>query len=244
MIDNGQLLERFRALSREMQNGIQTLQKQVSGLDSLKNTRDLETLQKTLKDMSDAWSDYSGWILISTLEDLKDARQNCAPGRLDIQSKFTREKNRKHSVLATKGVKLDTSGTTSIIIETYIQYFEQLLDLLISNAIKYSPKAGTVIITTERRSDLVIVHISSVGPLVAKHEQSRLGEKEFRAETARNMDVSGQGYGLYNVVRISELLEIDVQFIPSQKILFNSSGISFADFTVKLTIPDAPKTAG
>lgn len=241
MIENGQLLERFRALSREMQNGIQTLQKQVTSIDSLRNTKDLTTLQNTLRDMGDAWNDYSGWILISTLEDLNEARQNCAPGRLDILSKFNREKNRKHSSLAAKGVKFDVSGATSTIIETYIQYFEQLLDLLVSNAIKYSPKAGTITISIERKEGLVIVHIESIGPTVTKIEQSRLGEKEFRSEAARNMHVSGQGYGLFNVIKLSKLLNIEVQFLPSQRKLYDSSGIPFSEFTVKLIIPDSLK---
>lgn len=238
MIESGQILERFRSLSREMQNGIQTLQKQISAFEGLRDTKELLSLQKTIKDMSDAWSDYSGWVLLSTLDDISEAKQNCAPGRLDIQSKLTREKNKKHSALTTKGVKLDTSATTSIVIETYIQYFEQILDLLISNAIKYSPKAGTISISTGRKDNNVLIWIESVGPLVTKLEQSRLGEKEFRAEAARQMQVPGQGYGLYNVLRLAELLNIDVQFIPSQKSVENG-GIPIANFLVKLIVPNS-----
>ncbi|MDZ7854847.1 hypothetical protein [Sphaerotilus sp.] len=106
--------------------------------------KEFASANATLDEINNVWGDFVGWVLIGTLDDLDGARRNCAPGRVDIQSKIIREKKKKHSLLLTKGVKLDITNTHSLVIETYIQYFEQLIDLVLSNAIKYSAKAGSV----------------------------------------------------------------------------------------------------
>lgn len=52
------------------------------------------------------------------------------------------------------------------------------------------------------------------------------------------MEVSGQGYGLYNVKRIADLIQAKVSFNPELKILCNSGGIPQSNFTVKLILPE------
>jgi signal transduction histidine kinase len=239
MIDTGQLLERFRLLSRDIQNGFQTAQKQLEPLKKGRDGADAGKLALTLGQMSEAWQDFAGWVLVSTLDNTEEARSNCAPGRVDVQSKITRSKLRRHNDALRNGITIDASDTQSIVIETFIPYFEQLLDLLYGNAIKYSPRGGTIEIACSRARASVNVSIRSVGPMVAKHELPQLGEREFRAEQARKLPVTGQGYGLFNCKRLAELLGAGIDFRPEQKVLYESAGVQYANFAVSLNLPES-----
>ena len=70
-METGQFLERFRLLSREIQLGIQQLEK---GLDALRTDRgdmQLAKVKSIAEKIDEDWSDFSGWVLISTLEDIE-----------------------------------------------------------------------------------------------------------------------------------------------------------------------------
>lgn len=241
-MDNGQLLERFRLLSRDIQNGLQTSQKQIENLKASPSKSEAEQLSITIEKISEAWQDFSGWILVSTIENLSEARKNCAPGRVDISSKIYRSRIRRKNDLGRMGIRVDSSDTEEIVVETFIPYLEQLLDLVFGNAIKYSPKAGHIEISCNRSPNGATVSVKSVGPLCKKHESNQLGEKGFRSENAILTNLSGQGYGLYNCKRLSELLGIEMEFRPDQKTLYESDRVSYANFQVILRIPsEAPK---
>lgn len=240
MIDSGQLLERFRSLSREIQNGLQTAQKQLEPLKRGREAAEATRLAGTLNGISEAWQDFAGWVLISTLDDLGDARANCAPGRVDLQSKITRSKIRRKNDLERNGITVDTSGVESLVVETYIPYFEQLLDLLFGNAVKYSPRAGAVEISCCRSKGGATIAIQSVGPIVLRHEMGQLGEAGFRSENAKKLALTGQGYGLFNCRRLADLLNASLELRPEARPIFESGGVQYANFTAVLSLPDAP----
>lgn len=242
MIDSGQLMERFRHLSRDIQNELQNAQKY---LDKIKknnqDSSDLTGLDNSLLGIFDAWQDYAGWILLSTLDDIEEAKANCAPGLINLKSKIFITKKRMKNQIATKGIKIDLNYQRELNFETYIPYLEQLLDLIISNAVKYSPNSGAVDIVFSQDSGIIKIIIQSIGPTVHKHEAERLGDKGFRSESARKMSVTGQGYGLYNVKRLCALIGGSVQFRPDSKVLFhNERNIPYSNFTVAINLPETP----
>lgn len=236
-MDTGQLLERFRQLSREIQIGLQNSQKQIGNLKISSSKEEIEQLSATIEKINESWQDFSGWILVSTLDDLSEARNNCAPGRVDVMSKIHRSRMRRKKDLSLMGIKVDTSDTKDIVIETFIPYFEQLLDLLFGNAIKYSPKAGYIEFSCNNNPSGVVVSIKSVGPLCKKSETNQLREKGFRSENAILTKLSGQGYGLYNCNRLCELLGITMDLRPDHKVLYESNQVSYANFQVILRVP-------
>lgn len=241
MIESNQFLERFRTLSRDIQNGLQNLQKHTEALKKCHSPADVERISVEISEVAEYWQDFAGWVLISTLEDAEEARKNCAPGRLDIQSKIMRLKHKRRRDLSSIGLKLDTKSVPSIVVETYIPYFEQLLDLLASNFIKYSPKGGDIEISANMQGDVCKICFSSMGPLVANHEKASLGTKGFRSEAAKKLPVTGDGYGLFNVVRIAELIGASVSFNPQTRTTMDFGGVAHANFEVTISIPIALK---
>jgi PAS domain S-box-containing protein len=68
----------------------------------------------------------------------------------------------------------------------------QVLDLLVSNAVKYSPDGGTVTISARRLPDAVEVAVEDEGVGIAPSERDRIFTKFYKAGGAR-----GTGLGLF-----------------------------------------------
>jgi len=240
MIDSGQMMERFRHLSRDIQIGLQTSLKHLDSLKSkIEDPSDLNKINTALAQIKDSWDSYYGWVLLSSLDDEEEASANCAPGYIDLKSKIVRAKKQRQNAITQKGLKVEVNEIqSSIQIQTYIPYFEQLLDLILDNAIKYSVRGGTIELSTSFDGNNVKLMVHSIGPSLIKYEVERLGQKGFRSDNAQKMEVSGQGYGLYNVKRIADLIQATVSFNPELKILCHSDGIPQSNFTVKLILPE------
>ena len=234
MIDSDQFLERFRLLSRDIQIGIQTANKKIAEIKNQPQADSVEKLDATLKKIGEDWDDFSGWILISTLENIEEAKKNCALGTLNLKSKISRSKKKAITDANKHGVKIDDREVKDIEIDSYIQYVEQMLDLIFSNAVKYSPRGSTVSISAAWKGSVAVVTIDSMGPLIHKHEKDQLGKKSFRSENALKSGKPGGGYGLFNVLKLSQLLDVDISFNPSLKSSFQFEQVDYGNFSVKL----------
>jgi signal transduction histidine kinase len=73
----------------------------------------------------------------------------------------------------------------------------QLLDNLVSNAIKFTPGGGRVDVHLSLRDGLVRFEISDTGIGIAELERERLFERFFRSQTALDRQIQGTGLGLY-----------------------------------------------
>ncbi len=71
----------------------------------------------------------------------------------------------------------------------------QMLDNLIGNAIKYSPKGGAINIVLKSENNQVIFMVEDSGIGIPKEEQTRIFEKFYRATNASG-NIEGTGLGL------------------------------------------------
>ncbi len=235
-MEASQFLERFRLLSREIQINIQRLEKNIEQLKKNPDNETIQKIQETTKNIHEYWDDFSGWVLISTLDDINEARRNCVSGLIEVQSKITRSKKPALGPANQHGVKIDTKNVAEAEVSTYITYFEQFLDLLLLNAVKYSPRGYSVDVSSQWKDGAVIISIDSIGPLIEKHEKPLLGNKGFRAANAIKTNKSGDGFGLNNVLKLAELLEIDIRFNLSHRKIVEFSSIPYSDFSVVIAI--------
>jgi|GEM_PF-92294 len=77
------------------------------------------------------------------------------------------------------------------------QRLEQVLDNLVSNAIKYSPRGGVVEIKGEASTVEVVVSVRDEGVGIPLEEQERIFTRFHRIENPETRAVSGTGLGLY-----------------------------------------------
>jgi signal transduction histidine kinase len=73
----------------------------------------------------------------------------------------------------------------------------QVVDNLVSNAIKFSPNSGSVELTVDRRNGKVLIEVEDHGIGIPEGEHDRLFERFFRAQGALDRHIPGTGLGLY-----------------------------------------------
>jgi signal transduction histidine kinase len=82
--------------------------------------------------------------------------------------------------------------------------FGQMLDNLVSNAVKFTAEGGTITVRLRDAGDRAIVEVADDGIGIPDAEQQRLFERFFRASTATRQAVPGAGLGLTIVKTIVE----------------------------------------
>jgi signal transduction histidine kinase len=107
----------------------------------------------------------------------------------------------------------------------------EVLENLVSNAVKYSPRGGTVTIEIGRDGDNAFVQVRDEGIGVPDDERSRIFDRFFRTTVAR--PYGGVGLGLYISKEIVERL--------GGELVLQSSGANGSVF--RLTLPLARREA-
>jgi signal transduction histidine kinase len=85
-----------------------------------------------------------------------------------------------------------------------LETLEQVLENLVSNAIKYTPAEGTVEVRFAQADGTVRVEVSDTGVGVPEADRAKLFTEFFRAENAKAVEESGTGLGL---VIVKEILD-------------------------------------
>ncbi|MFC4077265.1 ATP-binding protein [Salinithrix halophila] len=74
---------------------------------------------------------------------------------------------------------------------------DQVLDNLMSNAVKYTPEGKSITVTARRRFDgFVIIAVSDTGIGIPKKDLDRIFERFYRVDKARSRSMGGTGLGL------------------------------------------------
>ena len=88
----------------------------------------------------------------------------------------------------------------------------QLLDNLVSNAIKFTPPGGEVRVSVGAANGAVRLEVADTGIGIPAAEQKRLFERFFRASTADERQIQGTGLGLYIARAIVEAHGGEISF--------------------------------
>jgi signal transduction histidine kinase len=80
----------------------------------------------------------------------------------------------------------------------------QVIDNLVSNAIKFSADAGSVDLTVDRGNGKVTIEVEDRGIGISESERERLFERFFRSQGALDRQIPGTGLGLYITKSIVE----------------------------------------
>jgi signal transduction histidine kinase len=95
------------------------------------------------------------------------------------------------------------------------QMLRQVLQNLVSNAIKYTPQGGHIHVDISNDGAEVRCAVTDTGIGVPEEARSRLFEKFFRAENVSKVETEGTGLGLYIVRLIVERAHGRIWFEPA-----------------------------
>ncbi len=104
----------------------------------------------------------------------------------------------------------------------------QLLENIIGNAVKYSPKGGTITVAVQPDDDHLAVSVTDQGVGIPEADIDLIWDKFYRTELATNQQIEGTGLGLSIVKHIVDLHDGEVR-IASQE----NAG---STFTIRLPV--------
>ena len=106
--------------------------------------------------------------------------------------------------------------------------FRQVVDNLISNAIKYNKNNGKIEVSVKTNKDDIVICVSDSGYGIPKHQHSQIFKKFFRSDNVLKSETKGTGLGLYIVKSLVEQYGGQISFESEE-----NKGSAFC-FTVPL----------
>lgn len=78
-------------------------------------------------------------------------------------------------------------------------FMREVMDNLIDNAIKYTPKGGSVYINVLGDGDRVLINVTDTGIGISGEDLTHIFQKFYRADNSDTREIGGNGLGLYIV---------------------------------------------
>ncbi|WP_397362514.1 sensor histidine kinase [Olleya sp. R77988] len=178
-------------------------------LDSIKNPKIIDDKEKVLR--------YLGMIKeenkrmhaqvenVLRISKLEKNELNISKERIDLNDLVEDAISHVELIVEDRGGEIEThldAERSSVLAND--THFTNVLVNILDNAIKYSPEAPKIIVTTEVVSNNILVHIKDHGSGMSKTAQKRVFEKFYREHTGNIHNVKGHGLGLAYVKRIVE----------------------------------------
>lgn len=113
-----------------------------------------------------------------------------------------------------RGLQLELSVEDDLEFVGDARSFEQVLVNLVDNAIKYTPRGGSVGIEIRRDRDDALIEVWDTGPGVPESHRARLFERFYRVDPGRSRDMGGTGLGLSIVKHLVESMRGTVGMRP------------------------------
>ncbi|MEA2486885.1 MAG: hypothetical protein QOF16_539 [Actinomycetota bacterium] len=94
------------------------------------------------------------------------------------------------------GIILDFSAHGPLWLNGDRMRLRQLLDNIISNAVKFTPRGGRVAVRTSQSNGSALLEVEDTGMGIPANEQEHLFERFFRTQAAEDSAIQGSGLGL------------------------------------------------
>ena len=118
-----------------------------------------------------------------------------------------------------KGIDfLYKSSFTSLEVWIDQNKIDSILQNLLSNALKYTPKGGSVTIETDHNKNRWILTIKDTGIGIPKEDQKKLFKFLFRGKNATNQLITGSGVGMLLTYRLIKNHEGKISFSSTENV--------------------------
>ena len=102
-------------------------------------------------------------------------------------------------------------GAESVAVQADEEAFEQILDNLLDNAVKYTPEGGRVCVRWRREGQDVCLQVADTGIGIPASDLPRIFERFYRVDKARSREMGGTGLGLSIVKHLTQAMHGSVR---------------------------------
>ena len=94
--------------------------------------------------------------------------------------------------------------------------FDQILDNLIDNALKYTTEGGRIHVTWRKEGEFVGLEVADTGIGIAESDLAAVFERFYRVDRARSRELGGTGLGLSIVKHLVQAMRGSVRHEPGE----------------------------
>ncbi|MGH9747050.1 MAG: heavy metal sensor histidine kinase, partial [Candidatus Acidiferrales bacterium] len=116
--------------------------------------------------------------------------------KINVGQELTKLERLYEMVAAEAGISLRVSGNDGVWAELDRTVFQQVIANLISNGIAYTPRGGSVNVTTCVDQEQLTISVSDTGCGIAPEHLSRVFDRFYRVDQAREKSAENAGLGL------------------------------------------------
>ena len=130
------------------------------------------------------------------------ARSDSGQNAMELRPVDLRDTTRKvagkwKAVVESKALEFTEMITgRDLLVEGDQAALQQLLNILLDNAVKYTPGPGSIHLSAEERGDKAVLKVVDSGIGITLEDQTRIFERFYRADKARSRELGGAGLGL------------------------------------------------
>jgi two-component system, OmpR family, sensor histidine kinase BaeS len=145
--------------------------------------------------------------LSRSLDDLAEGDASGAPAALqpiDLAAAVRSAVELAQPAFDRAGIGVSVEAPPTLPARANPDHLRQVLANLLSNAVRYTPRGGTVTVTAERRPADELVTISNTSETIPVEDLERVFERFYRVEKSRDRARGGAGIGLAIVKQLVE----------------------------------------
>jgi heavy metal sensor kinase len=126
-----------------------------------------------------------------------DSRQRTLEWRpVDLGDMVLRVAGEWRAVIESRALSLTETAAPGVYVIADTTALRQLLNILLDNAVKYTPAPGTIGLSLEERNNTAVLKVADSGIGIDLEDQARIFERFYRADKARSRESGGAGLGL------------------------------------------------
>lgn len=154
------------------------------------------------------WDEAERLVRLSRSLDVLADGDSVAGGReiveVDVAAAVRSAADLAGPAMAQSGLAFDLEIASPLLARASSDGLAQVLGNLLQNAVRYTPRGGSVRLRGERLADRVVVSVSNTGPGIPASDLPHVFERFYRVEKSRDTARGGAGIGLAIVRQIVE----------------------------------------